>query len=96
VVTRGDAPANGAFEVAKRIVANAGLFVRRDVARIDRADRGRQRQATSKRLPSWRGVAGGAVTLESDIGAALDELLIEGLRESRGAVAAPPNKTVAR
>src|SRR6185437_3786034 len=76
VAVLGDALAQGAVEVFERVVTDAGLLVRRDVGRIEGAQRRGDAQAAGVGLAVLDGVAGDAVAGAGQVFAALDELRV--------------------
>ena len=93
-----DAFAHGASEGLFRPAADAGLGIGRDVGRIDRAERRRQRQPASEGLAVRRRVAGVAVAESREIGAFSHQLRIEAACRlgSIGAISGVHTKAMAR
>src|SRR6266851_5159127 len=81
----GNALAQGAVEILEAPGAEPGLLVRRDVGRIERAERRRQGAAAGEALAVVLGigVAADAIRRVEDIGAALDSRLVGAARSER-------------
>src|SRR5260221_6926742 len=81
----GNALAQGAVEIREAPGAEPGLLVRRDVGRIERAERRRQGAAAGEALAIVLGigVAAEAIRRVEDIGAALDSRLVGAARSEQ-------------
>ncbi len=76
MMARRDTAAQRAVEVLQRPSADAGIGIRRDVRRIDLADRRLQREAAGERGLAGNGVARVAVAQPREIGAARDQRVV--------------------
>ena len=78
-----DARAHGAAEGRFRPPADPGFRIRRDIGRVDRAERRRHRKPAGEILEPAHGMAIVAIADRRQFATALDQIGIEGLRRQR-------------